>query len=134
MGNKKELSESDKNKIAKLIAFGLPMKNVAAVFDMNVRTLERRVKEDHELARIIDKARLECDFRVVETAYHKAVSGEDTRMTIFWLKTRLGWRERITHEHELVKLEDIVGPTFKRDNVIEAEHNKIEDNSDDDAL
>ena len=65
------------------------MKNeqIAAVMLFSRSTLEKYYQDQLDLGRAVALA------TVTETAFKMATSGDNTAMTIFWLKTQAGWRE-----------------------------------------
>ena len=73
------------------------MQQVADALGISKDTLERRVKEDEPLRAALVLGRANTATAVAETAFKLATSGNQPAMTMFWLKTRLGWREKDTH-------------------------------------
>ncbi|MGI8546638.1 MAG: hypothetical protein ACR2M1_04780 [Gemmatimonadaceae bacterium] len=77
----------DRKKVYLLAGLGDRNEDVALVIGISERAL--RMHYPAELA----KGRLEANAKVKQTAFKMATSGTDTAMTIFWLKTRCGWKE-----------------------------------------
>lgn len=46
----------------------------------------------------IRRGHMAAKIRVHQTAYSMAVSGDNTAMTIFWLKVNSGWSEKVRHQ------------------------------------
>jgi hypothetical protein len=82
------------NLVSRLAGLGLNMQQVADALGISKDTLERRIKEDERLQAAVAKGRAKAATKVAETAFRLATSGEHPSMTMFWLKTRLGWREK----------------------------------------
>ena len=68
-------------------AYGIPQEDIAATLDIDPKTLRKHYSTE------IATAHVRANSKVAETAYKMATSGEYPAMTIFWLKTRLHWRE-----------------------------------------
>ena len=95
MGRKKIPFESiDIALASRLTGIGLTMAQVADVLGVSKDTLERRAKESDELRLAISSGRSKAAAAVCETAFNMATSGIHPAMTMFWLKTRQGWREK----------------------------------------
>jgi hypothetical protein len=77
-----------------LTGLGLNTQQVADALGISKDTLERRVKEDENLRTALVQGRAKAATAVAETAFKLATSGDHPAMTMFWLKTRLGWREK----------------------------------------
>lgn len=58
---------------------------------LKLRVAESTLKKHH--AGDLSLGRIDANTKVMETAFAMATSGRDTAMTIFWLKTRCGWKE-----------------------------------------
>lgn len=96
MGKKNQrfdLTHEDKKKIQTMVGLGLPLKLIAPVFDVDLRTLQRRIAEDSTLAVMVEKGRALAGRQVAQTAFEMAISGKHPQMTMFWLKCRLNWSE-----------------------------------------
>lgn len=102
--------------VERLVALGLPQKYQAAFLKIPLPTYEKFLKEHPEIRDRLRNVEAKVIGNVAKTAYNMAVSGENPSMTMFFLKSRAGWRDRQIIQHEgTVKLEDIVGPTFERE-------------------
>ena len=99
MARKKILLDTEQVElVARLTGLGLNMQQVADALGISKDTLERRVTEDENLRLGLAQGRAKAATAVAETAFKLATSGEHPAMTMFWLKTRLGWRE---NEHPI---------------------------------
>ena len=95
--DKMELSEDDIKKLESMAGLGLTVANMAAILGMSKKTLERRMAEDESIRDALERGRGITSNNVAKSAYKQAMSG-NTAMTIFWLKTRMGWKETERHE------------------------------------
>lgn len=93
MAHKIELSEQDYKKVQEYAGLGLTVSLIAHSIDMNKRTFERRMLEDERLSVAIERGRADTAVKVTRVAMDMILDG-NVPMTIFWLKTRLGWREK----------------------------------------
>ena len=85
---KKFLVTNERCELVKsLTAHGIPQRDIAASLDISEPTLRKYFRA------VISKAHIQANLAVGQTAYKMATSGNDTAMTIFWLKTRCGWKE-----------------------------------------
>lgn len=80
---------TDRNRgfVQAAIMGGIPQSEVAAALEISVNTLKKYYAEQ------IDGSVTRANAAVINTAYQMATSGKCPAMTIFWLKTRLGWRD-----------------------------------------
>lgn len=93
MGRKKfEITRSDMAQVEKLAGYGLTIEMIVNVLGVSKRTFERRCKESKPLFDALLKGRSIAAMNVAKTAYELAVSGKCPTMTIFYLKSRLGWQ------------------------------------------
>jgi hypothetical protein len=86
-GKKWEPTDEDKKKVRTLIGFGLTCEQVAVVMEVSRDTLYKRCKKE------IDAGRPSAIAQVTQAAFKMAMSGKNTAMTIFWLKTQAQWKE-----------------------------------------
>lgn len=110
MANTKFLcTDDDIAKIEAMASYGLNMEQIASIFNINKKTIERHSIKNDKLQQAISRGRAKAEYNVSKVAYSMAVSGNQPAMTMFWLKCRAGWREVIPIEHSgTVRLEDIV--------------------------
>lgn len=93
------LSPDELRQLETLAGIGLPTHQIAAAMGMSAGTLKRRIKETPGGSDPIKKGRSIALSNVAKTAYQLAVSGKVPAMTMFYLKTRGGWREKDRVEH-----------------------------------
>ncbi len=90
---KKEIPESKYPEIGRMAGLGLPKKQIAYILGMSLECFERRIEEKPEIKDWIESGVAQAHLKITETAFAMAASGENTSMTIFYLKTRLGWKD-----------------------------------------
>lgn len=93
-------TEEARELVRELAGLGLNQEQVARIIKhpntgkpISVDTLKKYFAEDYE------EGKAEAASQVARTAFQMAVSGETPAMTMFWLKTQLGWRETQHLEH-----------------------------------
>lgn len=80
-------TEESRKTATSMLAYGIKQEDIASVLDIDAKTFRKHYGDE------IAKAHVRANSRVAETAYQMATSGRHPAMTMFWLKTRLGWRE-----------------------------------------
>lgn len=83
-----KLSAKDMQEIETMAGLGMRDRDIAAIKELSQATLQRRCGKRLKLGRAKAKT------NVQQTAYNMAKSGDFPTMTMFWLKTRCGWREK----------------------------------------
>jgi len=79
-------TEQARHMVAKMVAFGIPMKNVADVIGVGLSSLQKYFKKE------LETGHTEANFLVANTLFQMAING-NTTACIFWMKTRLGWKD-----------------------------------------
>lgn len=94
MSTKKiELTDKDYARIAELSGLGLTIPLIARSIGISKSTLDRRIQDDERVLEAIESGRASTAEVVTKCAIQQIKDG-NVPMTIFWLKTRLGWREK----------------------------------------
>ena len=94
MGRKRHKpTETTREIVNVMLSHGLTQVDVAKVLRLDPKTLRRHYSDEIETASIIAMS------EVAKTAYKMAISGQYPAMTMFLLKTRLGWRETSAIAH-----------------------------------
>jgi hypothetical protein len=76
--------------VRSLAAYGTRQEDIARWVGLrSAKTLRRHFREE------LDRGATEANAQVAQSLYQQATSGKKTAATIFWLKTRAGWREPI---------------------------------------
>lgn len=73
---------------------GATREEIAKALGVTRRTLLNWCKAHPSLKAAIDEGTFHADAKIVGKAYDQAMGGDST-LLIFWLKNRLGWRDRI---------------------------------------
>ena len=97
MGRRKiEVTDYHRGLVAALSGAGIPQDVICRILDLQPgknrlqitkNTLRVKFKDELENGMVI------ANGMVMNTAFHQAISGDTPAMTMFWLKTRCGWRE-----------------------------------------
>lgn len=74
-------------------AVGCGMASMAAYFGFSTQTFYEYINQRPSLWHALKKGEFESNVTVQSKAYEMAVSGDHPTMTMFWLKTRCGFRE-----------------------------------------
>jgi hypothetical protein len=75
-------------KVHSMAALGIPQEEIALILGLrSPKTLRRHFREE------LDRAAPEANARVAQSLFQQAISGKNTAATIFWMKSRAGWRE-----------------------------------------
>jgi hypothetical protein len=97
----KALTEKELAEIETLAGLGLRFEDIALVKGMSSDTLKKYADDP------LQRGRAKAKAQVMQTAYKMATSGKTPAMTMFWLKTRAGWREGqsdlpLTAQHSII--------------------------------
>lgn len=90
---KLELTEDDYRKIETMAGYGLNIEKIAPFFGRSARSFRVYRETDERLEAALAVGKSKSHLNVAKTAYDLAVSGKCPQMTIFWLKSRAGWKE-----------------------------------------
>jgi len=97
-------------------AAGLNIPQIAALMHIPKRTFDRWISKDEKLKEVMERGRAKALHNVAATAYQLAVSGECPAMTMFYLKTRGGWRETHAVDGNVnMKFSDYIMEIISRD-------------------
>jgi hypothetical protein len=82
-------TEQQRRLVKSLVAMGNRQEDIARVLGIrSPKTLRKHYRQE------LDRGALEANHNVAQTLYKMATSGQRPAATMFWLKTRAGWRER----------------------------------------
>jgi len=88
-------SAEQRRLVKSLSAFGVPQEQIARRIGIRSnKTLRKHFREE------LDRGTLEANTNVAQTLYKMATSGKDAIATLFWLKSRAGWKERPSFESQ----------------------------------
>ena len=94
----KEPTQQQRNQVKALAGFGLRQEDICAILGLrSPKTLRRHYQR--ELAAGV----VEATTRVRQTAFQLAMSGQDPRSTIFWLKTRMRWSRQTDADDRIIE-------------------------------
>lgn len=90
-----KFDDKERAEISELASLGLTCKEIAQVKGCSETTLIKHCQED------MARGRAGAHIRVKKRALEMAESGENTAMTIFYLKTQCRWREKDRDDDKL---------------------------------
>lgn len=88
-----DFTDADYEKIETMAGYGLPLSKIAPLFGRSLRTFQNYKDSDERLQIALEAGKAKSHLNVAKTAYDLAVSGDCPQLTMFWLKTRAGWKE-----------------------------------------
>lgn len=91
--HKKLLDEKQMQELERMGKIGLPHEHIAAIFDMSRTTFDQLLKKDDAVRLALSKGKANGTGKLLTTAFDMATRGDCPAMTIFYLKTRHGWKE-----------------------------------------
>ncbi len=95
-------TEAQRSTVKSLAAYGIKQEDIATEVGLrSPKTLRKHFAQE------IKRAATQANARVAQTLFKLAISGEDVAATIFWLKTRAGWRE-----NQIVEIRSAATPDF----------------------
>ena len=80
-------TDEQRRQVKSLSAIGTKQSATAQRLGITEKTLRKYFREE------LDSGELEANSKVAQALFMMACSGENTAATIFWMKTRAGWRE-----------------------------------------
>ena len=81
-------TEQQRRLTRSMAAYGVPQEDIAKVIGVrSPKTLRKHFRRE------LDLSAIEANTRVAQTAYRLAISGNSVLATMFWLRTRAGWKE-----------------------------------------
>lgn len=81
-----EPTPEDRLKVSRMANMGIPQTDIAKVFGLAPKTLRKHFRKE------LTASGIEATFHVIETLYKMATSGKNTAASIFWAKSRAGFR------------------------------------------
>lgn len=90
-----KITKEDIEKIETMAGMGMRIDDIALVLNCTARTIQNHIKKNDELKDALKRGRAKANFNVAQKAYEMAMSGNIPAMTIFWLKTRANWQEKM---------------------------------------
>lgn len=77
----------DRKQVKALAGMGFRHEDIAMLLGIAPKTLRKHFRSE------LDCGAIEANAKVVKALFDMATSGENTAASIFWTKTRCGWRE-----------------------------------------
>lgn len=71
-----------------MVALGIRQEEIATLLDITPKTLRKHFRSE------LDLGAIEANAKVLESLFQMATSGKNTAATIFWVKTRCGYKEQ----------------------------------------
>jgi len=81
-------SDVDRRVVETMAVGGMSQEDICRAIGVSGKTLRKYFRD------ILNSAECRAKAQVVGTLFRMATSGKDVAATIFWCKTRLGWRDR----------------------------------------
>lgn len=93
-------SDEERQMVSKLSGIGLKQSDICELIinDQTGKAISEDTLRKH-FASEIASGRSIAKSKVMRTAYQMAIGGEQPAMTMFWLKTQCGWREKQEIDH-----------------------------------
>jgi hypothetical protein len=100
-------SVEQRKMVRTMSAYGIRQEEIARCVGLrSAKTLRRHFREE------LDRAATEANAQVAQSLYQQATSGKKPAATIFWLKTRAGWRESPAIQPRPVEIPPLVIMTY----------------------
>jgi hypothetical protein len=87
--------------VKSMAGFGINQEGIAMTLEISPHTLRKHFRKE------LDRGAIEANAQVANALFKMASSGKVPAATIFWVKTRCGWRER-----PVLEASEIVPPQF----------------------
>ena len=96
-------TEEQRRTVKSLSAYGITQEEIATMVDLrSAKSLRKHFRQE------LDRGAIEATAQVSQTLYKMATSGKHPAATIFWLKTRAGWREIQVVESRQAAIPDFI--------------------------
>lgn len=118
----------DPRRVAAMASKGLGIPQIAARLGMSKTTFEKAMRKIPDLRVAVDIGNEIANSDIVNVAYEMAASGEDPRMTQYWLNCRAKWTAEpvevnVNHKHQLVPLtKDSIQKAINEDPFVDVEY------------
>ena len=83
-----QATEKDRKMVKSMSAYGCRHEDIAKVLNISPKTLRKHFRSE------LDLGTIEANSEVIKSLFKMATSGKNTAASIFWAKTRCGWREK----------------------------------------
>ena len=96
-------TEEQRSTVKSMAAYGIKQEDISTELGLrSPKTLRKHFGQE------IKRAAIQANTRVGQTLYKMATSGKEPAATIFWLKTRAGWRETQVVETRPAAIPDFI--------------------------
>jgi hypothetical protein len=86
---------SQRTQVETMAGLGISEDDVALMLDIDPKTLRKHYRRELDVGHVKANAKISSNlFRMASGSGREAAA-----CAIFWCKTRLGWRERLDHQH-----------------------------------
>lgn len=106
---KTDITNKDRKEIIELAKFGLRNTDIAVIKKIPISVLKRNCQDE------LTQGRITARSEVIKTAHTMAKSGDCPALTIFYLKTQCGWREKEKKEPEKIQDNKTINVTISKD-------------------
>ncbi|MBL0233222.1 MAG: hypothetical protein IPQ08_06115 [Chitinophagaceae bacterium] len=89
----RNLTDAEIEQIKTMSGLGLTQRQIGLILKMPLATFETVMRRDPRVRPALEEGVAIALKNVTQTAYQMAISGKVPAMTMFYLKTRAGWRE-----------------------------------------
>ena len=87
-----EPTKESRNQVSAMTSFGIPQEEICTVLGITKKTLYKYYREE------LDTAAAKANTKVASMLYKKCMDG-DTASILFWMKTKMGWKETMVNEN-----------------------------------
>ena len=95
-------SEKDQRIVEAMAAGGIRQEEICRAIGVSAKTLRKYFRE------VLNRSASRANAQVISTMFRMATSGEHAAATIFWCKTRMGWKEPRAEDTSKSPMEVIV--------------------------
>lgn len=95
MAVKKVWTEDDIKDMERYAGIGATLPQIARLLGVCVETIQGHARENDRVKEALERGRARASADIMGKAYEMAVSGEHPVMTIFWLKVRCRWTDKV---------------------------------------
>ena len=87
-------TEKDRSMVETMAGYGIPQADIATVLKIDLKTLRKHFREE------LDTGTITANTAMVQNLWRKAMGDGPSAVTatIFWLKVRAGWSEKVPVE------------------------------------
>jgi hypothetical protein len=100
-----EPTDEQRRTVKAMSGFGVPHDNIATHIGIDPKTLRKHFREE------LDRGSIEATTKVAQSLFNMATQGNNVAAAFFWMKARVGWREKqeVQHSGEPVVFRIVTG-------------------------